>query len=364
MNNQLEPKKIAVTILFILLYLISTAASYLYFTFSKVVVERPEAQLAQPLSSTSDFDLSALPRSVPGAYGVLLLGYGGSGHEGGNLTDSMTVVYINSEHKQVVLISIPRDIWLAIPVSADSTENRKINAAYVVGGGELAKRTASMVIGIPIQHFVAVSFDGFKEAIDILEGVEVDVPKTFDDYYFPVKGLENEICGKNPEEVEEILTRLTGFEIDKQFPCRFEHIHFDAGKQLMDGETALKFVRSRHSAQHGGDFARSERQHSLLLGIKEKLLSLGVIDDAIPFFNQLSHALRTDLDGEAIETIIDALGGESEYSYSTITLREENALVSTTASNGQFILIPKEGVGKWKKVQMYIKEQIEMSLEN
>lgn len=234
----------------------------------------------------------------------------------------------------------------------------KINYAYADGGGERAKQVAGRVIGMQIQYFISVSFSGLIKAIDDLGGVEVEVPIAFDDYYYPVYGLENETCGKTPEDVKEILETLSGFEIDKQFPCRFEHIHFEQGKQLMNGEATLKFVRSRHSAQHGGDFARSERQQALLLGIKDRLMSLGAFDNAVPFFNKLSYTLKTDIDKEVIEKLVSLISDPSEFKIVKVNLSTENVFDSSSGNEGQFILIPKEGMGKWEAVYGYIQEQL------
>jgi LCP family protein required for cell wall assembly len=357
MGKQNRGRSIVIGLFLAFLFIGSVVASYVYFTISRVVVD--ENEFVSPQPAVSEFDLSPIPTpEQPTSYNILLLGYGGGEHEGGELTDSMVVVQIDPENKKVTSISVPRDIWITLPEDGGLRVNRKINHAYVLGSGELAKQAVSTVVGLPIQYFVAVSFDGFKEAIDILEGVEVEVPQTFDDYYFPVKGREIDTCGKSPEEVEEILTTLSGFEIDKQFPCRFEHIHFDAGVVHMDGETALKFVRSRHSAEHGGDFARSERQQALLLAIKDKLISLGAVDDAILFFNELSHTFKTDLTKEGIRAIVEVGGDESAYSYSTIMLTEKNVFYLTTSSDGQSILVPKEGAGKWEGIREYIRDQL------
>lgn len=359
MSLRFKPKRIVVVLFFIFLFLVSTTASYFYFILSRVIVTEPVPPV--PEQSTESFDLSLLPTPSPGIYNIVLLGYGGVDHSGGKLTDTIMVVNLDSQNRQIVLISIPRDLWIALSEEREVNAGKKINNAYAMGGGELAKRAVGVVVGFPIQYFVAVSFEGFREAIDILGGVEVDVPVAFDDYYFPVEGLENETCGKSPEEVEEILTKLSGFEIDKQFPCRFEHVRFDKGKQLMDGETALYFVRSRHSAQHGGDFARSERQQALLLGIKEKLFSLGALDDAIPFFNQLSHTVQTDIDEQIVREIFNVGGDFSQYSILNINLTEANVLKSAVGDGNQFILVPKEGSGQWESVHSFVKDQLEMN---
>ena len=125
----------------------------------------------------------------------------------------------------------------------------------------------------------------------------------------------------------------------------------------MDGETVLKFVRSRHSSEHGGDFARSQRQHAVLVAIKNKVLSLGAIDEIVPFVNKFSDTIRTDINEEKLIEISKAYSNPSEYKVSTINLNEDNVLMSSTSTDGQFILVPKEGTGKWTQTQSFIGEQ-------
>lgn len=352
-----EPRAVTRTVGLFLLYVFTAAVSYFSFTLSRVVVREPVSPV--PEESGGMFDLAPIPTPVsPTAYHILLLGYGGEGHPGGRLSDSLTVVRVEPEKKRVVLLSVPRDVWITLPTEGRA-QRRKINYAFALGGGELAKRAVSTVTGLPIQYFVAVSFDGLKEAIDILGGVDVQVPKTFDDPYFPVKGKENETCGKTAEEVGQILTTLKGFEIDKQFPCRFERVHFDAGTQQMNGETALVFVRSRHSAEDGGDFARNARQQAVLTGIWEKLLKLGAFDDAVAFFHRMSFAVETDIDEEAVRMLVQAVGNSSSYSFTSILLSDQNVLTGTTTPDGQSVLVPKEGDGKWEGVRAYIARELE-----
>src|SRR3989344_1797449 len=360
-RSLLVGKRLVILIAACLLFLLSLVGGYLYFTVTRMVVDsNPAEQMLSPVPEFSMFDLQPIPTpEVPTSYNLLLIGYGGGGHEGGELSDSLIVAHLDPLAKRVALVSVPRDLWITLPTGGSNRENRKINHAYVLGGSTLAKQAVSTVVGLPIQYFISVSFDGITQAIDELDGVTVDVPVAFDDYFYPVPGKEIETCGKTPEEVGVILTTLSGFEIDKQFPCRFEQLHFDAGKQLMDGERALKFVRSRHSAQHGGDFARSQRQQALLLGIRDRLLSLGALNDAVAFFNQLSHTIQTDLNEEAILVLKDSAGNLSDYQYRSIQLTTDNALTLTTSSDGQSILVPKEGAGHWARIHAYIAGAIE-----
>ena len=185
-------------------------------------------------------------------------------------------------------------------------------------------------------------------------GIEVDVKHPFDDYFYPVKGLENETCGISNEDIADFHQKYSGFQLEKQFECRYEHLHFEKGTQQMDGETALKFVRSRHSDQYGGDFARSKRQHEILIAIKDKLITLDAIPQTSSLFTKLVDSIHTDLDKDALREMLTVFGNPGEYDIAHIYLTEDNVFYSSTSSGGQYILVPREGVNSWDGVHKYI----------
>jgi len=363
--STLDKKIIILTASLSVIFTISTISSYIYFARASFAEAEDEVINLEEAPST-------LVTDSPDTFNILLLGYGGAGHDGGGLTDSITLASLNTKDKEVVLVSIPRDLWIALPVDYDNKQNYKINAAYAIGGnddrypnkkpiyrgekggGELAKYAVSIVTGLEVNYFISVDFGGLVDAIDLLGGIEVDVTKPFDDYFYPVKGLENETCGFSGEEIAEFHELYSGFQLEKQFECRYEHLHFGNGLQNMDGETALKFVRSRHSDQYGGDFARSERQHEILAAIKNKLISLDAISQTSSLFNKLVESVTTDLDTEAIKEILAAVGNPLDYQIAHIYLTEDNVFYSSSSSGGQFILIPREGVNEWSEVHKYI----------
>jgi anionic cell wall polymer biosynthesis LytR-Cps2A-Psr (LCP) family protein len=221
----------------------------------------------------------------------------------------------------------------------------------------MAKKVVSEVFGFPIEYFVSVDFEGFQKIADALGGVEVDVPVTFDDYFYPVKGLENETCGKTGDEIAQLHQKYSGFDLEKQFECRYEHIHYDKGKNHMDGESVLKFVRSRHSNEHGGDFARSQRQQAVILALKEKLLSLHSAKSFDDIYNEFTKMLRTDLNLTKSKDLASIFGKPEDYKISFLSLSTDNVLVATKSLDGQFILIPKEGEDVWTGIQKFIFDQ-------
>ncbi len=92
--------------------------------------------------------------------------------------------------------------------------------------------------------------------IDFLGGVEVNVENSFTDKEFPIAGKENDLCDDDPE-----------------YKCRYKTISFTKGVTLMDGQTALNFVRSRNAiGSEGNDFAREKRQQKVIEAIKDKVI--------------------------------------------------------------------------------------------
>lgn len=246
---------------------------------------------------------------------ILLLGNAGGKHDGPYLTDTIVVASIDKVNKKITLISVPRDLWV------DSLK-AKVNTAYEKGqkddkGLENAKESLSVVMGLPIHYGVRVDFSGFSKAVDLVEGIDVEVEKTFDDYNYPVTGKENDPCDLKEEEVEfseedaaalkisagkkKVWVREDGSVATESadFACRFEHISFKKGKTHLDGEIALKFVRSRMGTNgEGSDFARSKRQQIVIDAFKSKVLSIGTLANPVKVFSLI------DTFGKSFETDI------------------------------------------------------------
>lgn len=304
------------------------------------------------------------------SFNILLLGYGGGTHDGAYLTDSMILVNINPASKIITLISIPRDIWVKIPTNGNEGSYWKINAAYTIGmddqdypnkkdifkgdtgASNMVKFVINSVTGISVDRFVALDFSGFKKTIDALGGVDVTVAKTFDDYEYPIDGKEDDLCGHSPSELPD-LEKIATISATQAFPCRYEHLHFDAGMTHMDGELALEFVRSRHSLQDGTDFGRSTRQRDLLIAVKQKVFSISFIPRIISFMNSLKDDLKTDIQPDEISYLVNQASTLNSYSIHNIALTDQNVLKDNITSDGQDILIPKSGLDNWGDVKTW-----------
>jgi polyisoprenyl-teichoic acid--peptidoglycan teichoic acid transferase len=289
---------------------------------------------------------------------VLLLGYGGPGHSGAYLTDAIMIAHFNFETKKLAFISIPRDLWVTLP----SGKSGKINQAFTMGdrsdmihsGAQISKQMAEIITGIPIDYFVSIDFVGFQRAIGIeLKNITVDVPVTLEDRWYPVLGRELEPCGKTPEEIAELTAKLSGFELEKQFPCRYDHILFPAGKNTMHGSEALAYVRSRHGSP-GGDFSRSQRQKALLLGVRDRLFELDALGNIPGFFRQMIAHTNSDIDISMIEFLSPLLRTARDLEVIEVTLSTANVLKTGRSSSGQSIILPKSGMNDWGEVKGFV----------
>ena len=337
-------KKVLLGLLFLGIFVFGFLATYLTLTFSKIFIKKaPSSPTPIPYSQASPEPLT----NPKGVFNLLFLGYGGVGHDGSLLTDSMIIVHVDTNTGKAALISVPRDLWIP--------GNRKINSEGSTNGFQNVGPLIQSVTGQHIDYFVSVDFGGFTKIIDDLGGVTIQVPQTFDDPYYPITGQENNTCGFTPDQVNALKAKYSGTVLEEQFPCRFEHLHFDKGPATLDGTTALKFVRSRHG---DSDFGRSLRQFAVLIGIENKLISdksVGKLDDTI---NTLSNIVRTDLNAGTIKSLLTVFGDPSKYTITQIQLTTTNVLIETKSSDGQDILVPKAGNFNFSGIKSYISSQL------
>lgn len=216
-----------------------------------------------------------------GRIDILLVGMGGEGHSGKYLTDTIILVSINPRTFQSAILSIPRDLYIEIP---DTGIYTKINAVYtyeINSGGSSAqsfsklKQLIKEITGQDVEYYISMDFDGFKKIIDEIGGVGVEVVDDILDTRYPGPNFSYET-----------------FEINKGF-------------HQLDGETALKYCRVRHSA--GGDFGRAARQQQVMAAAKKKATSLGNILNPAKvnnLINLLGEHLKTDISLDEIPSFL------------------------------------------------------------
>ncbi len=213
----------------------------------------PEASIA-PLSSASASATAAATQppveAPPGQpFTVLLLGSDNDAKFGGTvLTQSMILARVNPKTRQVVMESIPRDLWVRLSTGGSA----KIDAAYAHGGANAAVATVEEDFGIHVDHYAWIGLLGLVNLINEVGGIDVVATNPVMDDFYPA-----DLSGNDP--------------------YAYERVAVLPGPQHMNGVQALMYVRSRHGDLRS-DFGRSQRQQQVLLALRAKAKLLGIAD--------------------------------------------------------------------------------------
>ena len=268
----------------------------------------------------------------PNLMRVLIMGIGGPGHEGSLLTDSIMLATVDLDQKKVGMVSVPRD--LAFPRQNGTFE--KINAVHAWAEqdhpGEGAVRTAqkfSDFFDLNIDHVIRIDFRGFAAFIDAIDGIEVDVERSFVDNQYPT----------NDE--------------------KWQTVSFKQGLQKMDGKTALIYVRSRHGSNgEGSDFARARRQQLVMLAVRQKLLSLNTLSDPgklAKLYQAVTNHIQSDLspwDAIKLAPLLNDFSSDKIQTH-VLTDAEDGELVAATINNN-FLLFPRGN--DWTQIKLIMND--------
>ncbi len=258
---------------------------------------------------------------------ILLLGYGGEGHDGPYLTDSIILASINPQTNKVLLTSIPRDyLWN----DTDPQAPQKINSAFAYGlggkgdfaaAGANARAAVEKLTGLTIPYFFSIDFSGFKEAVDQVGGLDINVPNGFSDSQYPDNNF-----GYLPTQT------------------------FTAGQQHMDGARALIYARSRHGDNNeGSDFARSKRQSLILNAFETKVRQQNLLANPTTLnalFNIVSNHLRTNMQPQEILHLEQLLHDGSDSIFGATFDPTTNLVCEARLNdpNRSYVLQPCDGV--------------------
>lgn len=180
-----------------------------------------------------DLDLKKAEAQEP--FNMLLLGFDKRAKDTVYRSDTIILARVDPATKQVWLLSIPRDTKVHVPGHG----YRKANEAFALGEEKLAIETIEKFAGVPIHHFMGINFKGFNKAVDAMGGVWIDVPVAIND----------------PE-----ADATRGNKASR----------IDPGYQLLDGDHALTFVRTRHTFADQ-DFGRMRNQQAFFLAVADQL---------------------------------------------------------------------------------------------
>jgi LCP family protein required for cell wall assembly len=191
---------------------------------------------------------------------VLLLGIDSRGDSSTTQnTDTMIVLSLDPVNKTAAMLSIPRDTYIDRPgVFVD-----KINGAYAFGGPDLTRRVVEDLLGIRINAYALVDFDAFTKIVDTVGGVVIDVKRPVRDESYPTPDYG------------------------------VERLDIAAGPQLMDGQTALRFARSRHDTN---DYSRAQRQQLVLSALRTRLAEGDFIRGLPALVDRVGSAVQTNFD--------------------------------------------------------------------
>jgi LCP family protein required for cell wall assembly len=265
------------------------------------------------------------------------MGYGGGSHDGAYLTDSMVVMSLLPQSHHTTLVSVPRDLWVQIPPG--SGQYHKINAAYEYGsnnnakpadGGDAAAAKVSLVTGLDVKYWLTINFQGFREFIDAIGGIDVYVPDSF-----TAKYPANDDPNVNPNWIK---------------------VHFSKGMQHMNGETAIRFARARYvldNPAEGSDFARSARQQIMIKAALSKVKQISTWPSLYNALSALQHAIYTNM--SLADLMQFALKMDLNNAH-RVGLSNQNVLADGTASDGEYILKPASG--NWQTIIDYVKQQL------
>lgn len=251
---------------------------------------------------------------------VLLLGIDERESENGPWrTDTMILLTIDPTTNRAGMLSIPRDMWVEIP---DYGSYDRINTAYFRGdadnypgggGPALAMKTVQQNLGVTVNYYAAVNFQAFISIVDLLDCVPINVPETIDDPDYPA---------------------MTG--------SGYDPFYVEAGDHCMDGETLLKYARTR--ATFGGDFDRARRQQAVLYAVRDHVLSTGQLSSLIAqspeIYATLQDNIRTNLTEGQIVELVRLAAGISDDKICSAVIAGDYIERLETLSDGSQVVIP------------------------
>jgi len=285
---------------------------------------------------------------------------------GGTLADSIIVVSIVPKENKVSMISVPRDLYVTVPGTGDK---QKINAVHAYGeekgkgkGMENMKIILGEVLGVPIHYAASINFAGFKQLVDAIGGIDITLEKPFDeamqfneehvcDSFFTVRtgNWQNKIV-KHHETNAAGVSVVVKRKIPKYPLCTAPkdvlecggEFALPAGKQTLNGEKALCYVRSRKTSS---DFERAKRQQQVMQLVKDKMLSIGTLADFSKIngiMNSLGDNVRTDMKAWEMQKFYDLYKTipQAQIYQRVLENSEEGFLYNPEGGAAGYILLP------------------------
>lgn len=293
---------------------------------NKITFTQSMLAVASPVISKETPELKG---EQTGRINLLLLGAAGEKKPGGNLTDTVMVMSINTKTNKVALLSLPRDFYAPI---SNSSSYAKINSLYPIGikegkGIELIKEATQKITGLDVHYYAVVNFDAFEKIVDQIGGINIVNERDIYDPTYP---------GPN---------------------YSYETFSLSRGFHNLDGKTALKYVRERHTDPEG-DFGRAKRQQQVIQAVKNKMFSLKTLFNVVAIngiLNTVGDNVKTDIAINELESFISLSKKVDLENISNVVVDawKKDSLLKVshvqTINGNAFILIPR--VGNYSEIQ-------------
>jgi len=326
----------------------------------------PNSKVLKSLVKSLPLVENKLDGEEEGRINVVLLGMRGKGVVGGGtLADTIMVASIKKQENpdgqdsyKVSMVSVPRDLYVTMP---GTTSNMKINSVYHYGeekgdgqGMEAMKQILEDVTGQKMHYGIEVNFAGFKEIVDALGGVEVDLPEQFIE---PIQFHEEKVCDGDKGGVFTVKSGNFQSKIDyrgkvvAQYPLCYNSTEecggiftVPAGVSILDGEKALCYVRARVTSS---DFDRARRQQEVIGQLKKKAFSMGILTDfgkLQELFKAVSGNMNTDMELWEMQRFFDLyqkMDTNMQVEHKVLENSEEGLLYSHEGDERGYILMPR-----------------------
>lgn len=280
---------------------------------------------------------SRLKGESDGRVNILIAGNSADdiGHNGGNLTDSIMILSVDTVNHKALLLSVPRDLYVSIPGNGHGKinqafvdgENQKFQeSGYPDGGMGLLEKTIANTLGIRSQYYALINYTALRDMVNAVGGIDVNIQST------DRRGLYDP---SRDYATGGILVRLSN------------------GTHHLDGEQALDLARARGDARGSygygnSDFTRTANQRLMLLALKNKASSSGVLANPIRLSglaDAVGNNVKSDMTVSEVRRLYDLMKQISNSKVASAGLNDLNGANYLTSSrvNGQDILIPAAG---------------------
>jgi polyisoprenyl-teichoic acid--peptidoglycan teichoic acid transferase len=307
-RKRLRPKWRNIIGLFLFIILIAGGiyGFTVYHSFNKAV-----ATMHEPLDDkqSKEKQTEALKKKEP--FSVLMLGVDEREGDSGR-SDTMIVLTVNPNNNSVKMLSIPRDTMTEI---VGKGKEDKINHAYAFGGVPMAVDTVESFLDIPIDYYVKINMEGFKDIIDTVGGINV----------------ENDLA----------------FKVEK--------FSFPAGKIHLNGDEALAFIRMRYDDPNG-DFGRQERQRQVIQAVIKEGASVSSLSKAPDIFQAIGSNVKTNLTFEEMISIQKNYK-EAGKNIEQLTIISEGKMID----NIYYGIVT---IAEQQRIQDELKAQLEMNIDS